>query len=101
MIMNRLCSVVVMAATLAAGGCISTSDFEAVQRQVVELQDELANVRRTTSSKEDVQNVNSRVVEQTETLLKSNAALLTRVGEIEERIQNTQGAIEQGNYRIE
>ena len=101
MTIKRLPTAVMLLAALAAGGCISTSDFEAVQRQVAELQDELANVRRTTSSKEDVQNVNSRIVEQTETLLKSNAALLTRVGEIEERIQNNTGANEQTNFRIE
>ena len=101
MTIKKLSIAVMLLAALAAGGCISTSDFEAVQRQVAELQDELANVRRTTSSKEDVQNVNSRIVEQTETLLKSNAALLTRVGEIEERIQNNTGANEQTNFRIE
>ena len=95
---KTLCSLLLL---FLATGCISTSDFEAEQRKVAELQDELANVRRTTSSKEDVQSVNARVVEQTETLLKSNAALLTRVGEIEERIQNNTGANEQTNYRIE
>jgi len=94
-------SIVVAAAALAASGCISTSDFAAMQRQVAELQDELANVKRTAAGKEEVQGVNARIVEQTETLLKSNATLVSKVNEIDERVQNTQGSIEQSNYRMD
>jgi tol-pal system protein YbgF len=99
--MNILKSLVVTAAALAAAGCVSTSDFEASQRQIAELQDELANIKRTASSKEEVQNVNVRIAEQTETLLKSNATLVAKVADIEDRIQNVQGGIEQGQYRVE
>jgi tol-pal system protein YbgF len=88
-------------AALAAGGCVSTSDFQQAQRQIAELQDELANVKRTASSKEEVQGVNVKIAEQTETLLKSNATLVTKVDDIEERIQNTQGSVEQATYRME
>lgn len=94
-------SIVMLAAALAAAGCISTSDFEAAQRQISELQEELANIKRTASSKDEVQNVNVRIAEQTETLLRSNATLVTKVNEIEERIQNTQGAVEQATHRID
>jgi tol-pal system protein YbgF len=99
--MKIFSSIVMLAAALAAAGCISTSDFEAAQRQISELQEELANIKRTASSKDEVQNVNVRIAEQTETLLRSNATLVTKVNEIEERIQNTQGAVEQGTYRID
>ena len=99
--MRRLSVVVVLAAALAAGGCVSTSDFEASQRQISELQEELANIKRTASSKEEVQGVNRKIAEQTETLLKSNATLVTKVDEIEDRIANTQGGVEQANYRLD
>lgn len=101
MTMKILRSLVMTAAALAAAGCISTADFEAAQRQIAELQDELANIKRTASSKEEVQNVNVRIAEQTETLLKSNATLVAKVADIEDRIQNVQGGIEQGQYRTE
>jgi tol-pal system protein YbgF len=93
--------VVCAAAMLVAAGCVSTSDFEAAQRQISELQEELANIKRTASSKDEVQNVNVRIAEQTETLLKSNATLVAKVNDIEERIQTTQGAVEQATYRID
>lgn len=95
----RLLAVAV--AALAAAGCVSTSDFERAQDQIAELQEELANVRRTTAGKEEVQGVNVRIAEQTETLLRSNATLVTKVADIEERMQNTQGTTEQTNHRLD
>ncbi|HEU4889546.1 MAG TPA: tol-pal system protein YbgF [Thermoanaerobaculia bacterium] len=98
---KTLTTIVVLGAALAASGCVSTSDFEAAQRQISELQEELANIKRTASSKDEVQNVNVRIAEQTETLLKSNATLVTKVNEIEERISTTQGAVEQATHRLD
>ena len=94
-------SLIAMLAALAASGCISTSDFEAAQRQIAELQEELANIKRTAAGKEDVQNVNTRIAEQTETLLRSNATLVTKVSQIEERLQTTTGSIEQSGHRMD
>jgi tol-pal system protein YbgF len=82
-------------------GCISTSDFQRAQDQIAELQEELANVKRTSSSKEEVQGVNVRIAEQTETLLRSNATLVAKVAELEERMQSTQGSTETTSHRID
>ncbi len=91
----------VLAAALAAAGCVSSSDFQQSQDQVAELQNELANVKRNTAGKEEVQGVNTRIAEQTEMLLKSNATLVAKVDEMDERIQSTQGSIEQTSYRLD
>jgi tol-pal system protein YbgF len=99
--MKLVSHAIVLAAALTAAGCISTSDFEAVQRQVGELQEELAGLKRTAAGKQDVQNVNVRIAEQTETLLKSNATLVAKVSEIEERIASTQGGIESSSHRLD
>jgi len=99
--MRVLRPLVVLAAALGAVACASTSDLQTAQRQVTELQDELANVKRTAAGKEDVQNVNARIAEQTETLLKSNATLVAKVNEIEDRIATTQGGLEQSGYKME
>jgi tol-pal system protein YbgF len=99
--MKILRLLVVTVAALAAAGCVSSEDFQAAQRQISELQEELANIKRTASSKEEVQNVNVRIAEQTEMLLKSNATLVSKVAEMDERIQNTQGSVEQTTYRLD
>ncbi|HET7706296.1 MAG TPA: tol-pal system protein YbgF [Thermoanaerobaculia bacterium] len=83
------------------GGCASTGDVARLQNQVAELQEELAGLKRTTAAKEEVQNVNQRIAEQTEQLLRSSATLVSKVDQMEERIQNTHGTIEQTNYRID
>jgi tol-pal system protein YbgF len=86
---------------LAASACVSTSDMELAQQQIAELQEELANIKRNAAGKEDVQNVNTRIAEQTETLLKSNATLVAKVDEMDNRMQATQGAVEQVGYRVD
>ena len=88
-------------ATLLASGCVSTSDFEAAQRQIGELQEELASIKRTASSKEEVQNVNVRIAEQTEQLLRSNATLVSKVDAIETRLQTNTGSTEEIAHRID
>ena len=99
--MRVIPTILIAAGTLIASGCISTSDFEAAQRQIAELQEELASIKRTASSKEEVQNVNVRIAEQTEQLLRSNATLVAKVEQIEERLQTTQGGVEQSSYRVD
>lgn len=86
---------------LMSTACASTSDVEKLQDQVAELQEELAGIKRTAAAKEDVQTVNQRIADQTEQLLRSNAALISKVDQIEERVQNAQGTIEQAGYRMD
>jgi tol-pal system protein YbgF len=90
-----------LAAAFAAAGCVSTSDFQRAQDQIAELQDELANVKRTSAGKEEVQGVNVRIAEQTETLLRSNATLVAKVAELEDRMQNANGTNETTNHRLD
>ena len=83
------------------GGCATSGDMQKLQSQISELQDELASVKRTASSKQEVQNINQRTAEQTEQLLKSNATLVAKVEQMDERVQNAQGSMEQTNYRLD
>jgi tol-pal system protein YbgF len=99
--MKTLRLLVTLAAALAAAACASTKDLERAQDQVSELQQELANVKRTAAGKEEVQSVNTRIAEQTEMLLKSNAQLVSKVSELDNRIQTAQGSIEQTSYRVD
>jgi tol-pal system protein YbgF len=101
MTMKSLRLLVTLAAALSAAGCISTTDFQRAQDQIAELQEELANVKRTSAGKEEVQGVNVRIAEQTETLLRSNATLVAKVAELEDRMQNASGVNETTGHRID
>jgi tol-pal system protein YbgF len=82
-------------------GCVTSSDVQKLQSQINELQDQLSQVKRSASSKEEVQSVNQRIADQTQMLLKSNATLVAKVDAIEDKMNNTQGGIEQTNYRLD
>ena len=90
------CSLLVLLA-----GCVTGSDIEKLQSQIADLQEQVAQMKRTSAGKEEVQNVNQKIADQTQTLLKSNAALVTKVDQIDEKMNNTQGGIEQTNYRVD
>jgi tol-pal system protein YbgF len=92
-----------LTAALAIGlaSCATSSDLQKLQTQSSELQDQVAQLKRTASSKEEVQNVNARIAEQTQMLLKSNTTLVTKVDQIEDRLNNAQGGVEQTNYRVD
>jgi len=92
---------VLAAAALSSVACVTSSDVEKLQSQISDLQEQLAQVKRTASNKEEVNNINRTIAEQTQTLLKSNATLVAKVDQIEEKMQTAQGATEQTNYRLD
>jgi tol-pal system protein YbgF len=94
-------NVVLAAAALSSVACVTSSDVEKLQSQISDLQEQLAQVKRTASNKEEVNNINRTIAEQTQTLLKSNATLVAKVDQIEEKMQSAQGGTEQTNYRLD
>jgi tol-pal system protein YbgF len=94
-------NIALAAALLSLTGCVSTDDVAKLQSQISQLEEELANMKRTAAGKDEVQNVNLRIAEQTETLLKSNTTLVTKVGQMDERLATVQGNVEQSSNRID
>jgi tol-pal system protein YbgF len=94
-------NVVLAAAALSSVACVTSSDVDKLQSQISDLQEQLAQVKRTASNKEEVNNINRTIAEQTQTLLKSNATLVAKVDQIEEKMQTAQGGTEQTNYRLD
>lgn len=90
-----------IALALLLTGCATSSDVQNLQSQIKELQDQLAQAKRTTAGKEEVQGINQRIADQTQQLLKSNATLVAKVDQIEDKMNNTQGSIEQTNFRLD
>jgi len=91
----------ILLASLLGAGCVTSSDIEKLQSQISDIQDQVAQLKRTASSKEEVQNVNAKIAEQTQTLLKSNATLVAKVADIEDKMNNVTGGSEQTNYRLD
>lgn len=84
-----------------ATACVSSSDLQKLSDQIADVKDDVAVLKREASSKEEVEKVNTRLGQQTSTILKSNADIAVKVDGIDEKLQNAQGTIEQTNYRID
>ena len=91
----------ILASTLLLGACVSGSDIQALQTQIRDLEDKVTDLKAQASSKDEVQQLNQNLATQSQTMLKSNADLAVKVDGMDERLQNTQGNIEQTNYRID
>jgi tol-pal system protein YbgF len=87
--------------SLFMAACASSGDVRSVEDRIGDLEDQIAEMRRSASSKAEVEQLNRTLAEQTQSILRSNAEMTARVGQIDERMQNTQGNIEQTNYRID
>lgn len=97
----KLSTVALVTSFLFAFGCASGSDVEKLSDQITDLQDQITELKRQVSSKEEVQQINAKVGQQTQTLLQSNAEIQAKVAEIDDQLQNAQGMIEQTNYRLD
>jgi tol-pal system protein YbgF len=97
--MKRLLPLAAVCSLLAA--CVSPSDVQKLQSQISELQDQIAQVKKTASSKQEVENVNQKIVDQTNTLLKSNAQLVVKVQQIDEKMNGVSGQIETAGSRLD
>ncbi|MDX1584908.1 MAG: tol-pal system protein YbgF [Thermoanaerobaculia bacterium] len=99
--MKRLLPLIAPAALVLFSSCVSSGDLERLEDRIIDLQDEVQVLKRQASSKEEVQRLNAELAAKTESILRSNADLSVKVDAVEDRIENTQGSIEQTNYRID
>lgn len=99
--MKRLLPIVSLAALLLLPSCVSSGDLERLEDRLIDLQDEVQALKRQASSKEEVERLNAELAQKTQEILRSGADVSVKVNAIEDRIENTQGAVEQTNYRID
>lgn len=99
--MGRLIPVVALAALLLLPSCVSSGDLERLEDRIIDLQDEVQALKRQSSSKDEVERLNAELAQKTQSILRSNADLSVKVDAVQDRIENTQGSIEQTNYRID
>ncbi|HVR42849.1 MAG TPA: tol-pal system protein YbgF [Thermoanaerobaculia bacterium] len=97
--MIRRLAPILLPVLLAA--CASSGDVRSVEDQIADLEGELDRMRLSASSKAEIEQLNRTLTDQTQSLLRSNAEMTARVGQIDERVQNAQGNLEQTNYRID
>jgi tol-pal system protein YbgF len=88
------------AATLLAGGCVSGSDIERVQRQIAGVEKKVDTLAAQASSREEVQKLNDNLAKQSTALLRSNAEIGTKFDDLIRDMQALAGKLEDANRRL-
>jgi tol-pal system protein YbgF len=89
------------AVLLLLSSCVSSGDLRRLEDRVIDLHDEIQALKREAGSKEEVERLNTELAQRTQSILRSSAEVSAKVDALADRVENTQGSVEQTNYRID
>jgi tol-pal system protein YbgF len=89
-----------LAAALAAGGCVSSSDIEGLHSQISDVQSQVQAAKVQAPSKQDVAALDAQVSRQMESLLKTEADMQVKLQSLTSHIDELQSKLEDTNYRL-
>ncbi len=91
---------VLIAAGLAIGGCVSSTDIDALHDQISEVQRQATLLQQQGSSKQEVAQLEATIQRQTEALLKAEADMRLDINSLSAQIAQLQDKLEDTNYRL-
>lgn len=86
--------------TLAAGGCVSSSDIEGLSSQISDVQRQVLQMQMQTSTKGEVASLEQSVEGRMAQVLQSEADMQVRLDELSTQIEQLQARLEDTNYRL-
>lgn len=89
-----------IAAGLAIGGCVSSTDIDALHDQIAEVQRQATLLQQQGSSKQEVAQLEATIQRQTEALLKAEADMRLDINSLSAQIAQLQDKLEDTNYRL-
>ncbi|MBV8200625.1 MAG: tol-pal system protein YbgF [Acidobacteria bacterium] len=95
-----LAAAAAVAAAVGAGGCVSSEDIEGLRSQLSDVQRQVLQVQKQSSSKEEVQSLEASVGKQMDSLLKTEADMQVKLQELSGQIEALQAKLEDTNYRL-
>jgi len=97
----RMAGIAAVAALAAVmGGCVTTSDIEGLRSQLSDVQRQVLQVQKQSSSKEEVQSLEASVGKQMDSLLKTEADMQVKLQDLSGQIEALQAKLEDTNYRL-
>jgi len=96
----RVATAVTVAAGLAIGGCVSSTDIDALHDQIADVQRQAALLQQQGSSKQEVAGLEATIQRQTEALLKAEADMRLDINSLSAQIAQLQDKLEDANYRL-
>jgi TolA-binding protein len=89
-----------IAVGLAVGGCVSSTDIDALHDQIADVQRQAALLQQQGSSKQEVAQLEATIQRQTEALLKAEADMRLDINSLSAQIAQLQDKLEDTNYRL-
>jgi tol-pal system protein YbgF len=98
--MRAVLAVVAAAAAAGAGGCVTSQDIDGLRSQLSDVQRQVLQVQKQSSSKEEVQSLEASVGKQMDSLLKTEADMQVKLQDLSGQIEALQAKLEDTNYRL-
>jgi tol-pal system protein YbgF len=98
--LRNLTAVAATLAGLASGGCVSSTDIDALHDQIAEVQRQATQLQQQGSSKEEVAGLDATIKRQTDALLKAEADMRLDLNNLSAQIAQLQDKLEDTNYRL-
>ena len=90
----------VVPVVLSLVGCVGASDIDAIQSQLSDIQRQVLQLQKQTSSKEEVGELQGLIAKQTESLLRSEADMKVVVENLSTQIDQLEANLEDTNFRL-
>jgi tol-pal system protein YbgF len=98
---RQLSRLALASVVLAASGCVSSTDIDALSSQISDLQRQVLQVQTQGSSKEEIAKLQAALQQQTQALLRSEADMQVDLESLSNQIQALQARLEETNMRLE
>lgn len=83
-----------------ASGCVSSSDIDAINSQLADIQRQVLQLQKETSSKHEIAALREGAESRTQELLRSQADVQVEIEDLSSQIQELQAKLEDTNYRL-
>ena len=99
--MRRFSPVAACAAlALVAGACVSGEDIAAIQTQLNDIQRQVLTLQQQSSSKQEIEQLQTQIASQTQALIKSEADVQVALRDLSTQIDQLQANLEDTNFRL-
>ena len=88
------------ALAILAGACVSGEDIAAIQSQLSDIQRQVLTLQQQSSSKQEVEELQSQIASQTQALIKSEADVQVALRDLSTMIDQLQANLEDTNFRL-
>jgi tol-pal system protein YbgF len=85
---------------LAAGACVTSTDIEGLRSQLSDVERQVLQVQKQSSSKQEVESLEASVGKQMDSLLKTEADMQVKLQDLSGQIEALQAKLEDTNYRL-